>query len=435
MSAWRSVGVALLLCGCMHDLSRSRPGLDGALGDLARSDGALSPCRTSTDCDDQLPCTDDRCEDGYCLNPLVGDCAAGTPCKNEGQRAAKSDPCRLCTSGKVSDLRPCVRTVAGRCDPTGNGYRNGPAADARFDGPGDLALDGTGNLYVSESVNNVVRQIDTSGVVSTLAGDQKNPGFADGAGGTARFNWPLGLLWTGDRLLVADRKNHRVRAVEGGVVSTVAGDGTPADEAAPEADRLNQPTAITAWGSGFLVSEHPSRVRELVPDGRGGFDVSAGRWAGNPEQTCVAAPGPQADYPLWHLTDVASAGTVVFAVLHNCHAIVRLEGGTASLLAGQPMNPGTQDGDLAAAQLHFPMGVDASDADELVFTSWGGHQVRRVSATTVKTLAGGTDPGTEDGPGALARFNKPTGLVHDPAAHKIYVADSSNHCIRVVLEQ
>lgn len=88
-----------------------------------------------------------------------------------------------------------VTTLAGNGQP---GYQDGPGNQARFNAPSGLAIDENGNLYVSDTLNNVIRRITPQGLVSTLAGKQSTDGgYEDGPCGQARFNEPAGLPWPG----------------------------------------------------------------------------------------------------------------------------------------------------------------------------------------------------------------------------------------------
>ncbi len=93
-----------------------------------------------------------------------------------------------------------VSTVAG----SAQGYLNGPVAQALFGQLTGICRDATGNIYVSDFSNNVIRKISTDGMVTTLAGNGQ-AGNADGIGSAAQFSMPSGMCMTADgNLLVAD---------------------------------------------------------------------------------------------------------------------------------------------------------------------------------------------------------------------------------------
>jgi sugar lactone lactonase YvrE len=111
-----------------------------------------------------------------------------------------------------------VTTIAGA--PFDEGSADGTSA-ARFNKPVGLAVAANGDLYIADSGNNTIRKI-SGGVVSTVAGNPAQAGFADGV--NALFRNPVALAFddTG-ALYVADKDNHAVRKIAGGTVSTLAG--------------------------------------------------------------------------------------------------------------------------------------------------------------------------------------------------------------------
>ncbi|MBW4890418.1 hypothetical protein KXQ82_11850 [Mucilaginibacter sp. HMF5004] len=108
----------------------------------------------------------------------------------------------------------------------GTGADNGAANIATFNSPGGLAFDASGNLYVSDSGNNMIRKITPAGMVSTFAGTGKT-GTSNGPGATATFNFPEGIVVDAvGNIIVADKINHLVRIISpAGIVSTLAGSG------------------------------------------------------------------------------------------------------------------------------------------------------------------------------------------------------------------
>jgi len=103
-----------------------------------------------------------------------------------------------------------VTTLAGSGEP---GYRDGPAPAAEFDVPIGIAVDGEGNIYVVDCGAHRIRRISPDGVVTTIAGSGV-AGYADGPAAEAEFWYPTDIAVGRDgQLYVADWKNHRIRVI------------------------------------------------------------------------------------------------------------------------------------------------------------------------------------------------------------------------------
>lgn len=149
-----------------------------------------------------------------------------------------------------------VTTVAG--DGTA-GYADGPAAQARFNGPIGVTVDQHGNLYVADTYNDRIRKISTDGQVTTTAGSGQ-PGYADGAATSALFDTPCGVAVASDgSLIVADTGNRQLRNITAdGNVATI-----------PTNDDLSRPIAIATTHDGFVYVTDLDRYRvvQLAPEG------------------------------------------------------------------------------------------------------------------------------------------------------------------------
>jgi sugar lactone lactonase YvrE/Tfp pilus assembly protein PilE len=138
-----------------------------------------------------------------------------------------------------------------------NGYVDGSSTTARFFGIYGLAVDGAGNVYAADTQNNRIRVISSAGDVTTLAGS--TAGYADGTGAGAQFNWPDGVALDGSgNVYVTDHQNNNIRKINSsGVVTTYAGSGTSGYvDGTGILAQFRSPDGIAVDGSGYLyVSE------------------------------------------------------------------------------------------------------------------------------------------------------------------------------------
>ncbi|WP_265583918.1 NHL repeat-containing protein [Chitinimonas koreensis] len=161
-----------------------------------------------------------------------------------------------------------VTTLAGSAE----GFADGAGAAARFHTPSGLARDAAGNLYVADTGNHAIRKIGPQGTVSTLAGDG-TAGYRDGPAGQARFDGPVGVAV--DRrgnVFVADTYNDRIRVIRpDGTVATLAGGDRPGYRDGPGAEaRFDTPCGIALDDGGNLwIADTRNRaIRKLAPDGQ-----------------------------------------------------------------------------------------------------------------------------------------------------------------------
>lgn len=180
-----------------------------------------------------------------------------------------------------------VDTLAGH----GEGWTDGPAAQAQFNTPSQIALDAAGNLYVADTGNHVIRRIGTDGTVSTVAGDGQ-PGFAEGLAAQARFNGPMGVAVDAQgRVYVADTWNDRIRVIEtDGQVRTLAGGDAPGNvDGAGVGARFDTPVSLALDGHGnLLVADlYNNAVRRLAANGTVDTLVPAGGLINGPMALAV----------------------------------------------------------------------------------------------------------------------------------------------------
>ncbi|MCX6936839.1 MAG: MBG domain-containing protein [Verrucomicrobia bacterium] len=155
----------------------------------------------------------------------------------------------------------------------GFGANDATGTAATFLYPNGLARDAAGNLYVVEQGNALIRRVSLSGVVTTLAGSPRQPGFADTAEASARFNEPLGVAVSADgsTIYVADGDNHSIRKLSLLPTPTLSGSATPGGVFGQAFTyNIQAAPAITAYG-----------LSGTLPTGLG-FDSGRGQITGTP---------------------------------------------------------------------------------------------------------------------------------------------------------
>jgi len=151
-----------------------------------------------------------------------------------------------------------------------SGFDSGKGNAARFNKPWGLAIDRSGNLYVADKLNNAIRKVTPDGTVTTLAGDGTF-GSTDGTGSGARFGYPEGVaVDPSGNVYVADTSNNLIRKItSAGVVSTVAGqagnDGAGLLNGKGLESKLNAPTSLTLDTDGniYIADRGSNTIRKM----------------------------------------------------------------------------------------------------------------------------------------------------------------------------
>ncbi len=284
-----------------------------------------------------------------------------------------------------------ISTVAGTLGVAGSSGDGGLATSAELSGPEGLAVDSSGNIFIADRDNHVIRKVDAStGNISTVAGTLGVSG-STGDGGpatSAKLNTPVGIaVDSSGNIFIADVDNAVIRKVDAstGNISTVAGtlgvfgptgDGGPATSA-----ELGDPQGLVVDSSGniFIADSGNLAIRKV--------DASTG-----------------------NISTVAG--------------ILGSEGSTGD------------GGPATSAFLGESIGVAVDSSGNIFIADSGNQAIRKVDASTgnISTVAGtlGVSGSTGDGgPATSAKLNYPTRMALDSPGN-VFIADLDNHAIRKV---
>ena len=403
-------------------------------------------------------------------------------------KAQFNEPCRIapaadgsiyiadCSNYRIRKLSAdglTVTTVSG----SGNGYIDGAGASAKFAWIGGLAWLGT-TLIVSDNGNNRIRAVASDGSVSTLAGSG-SAAYIDGAPTSAGFSaqWNVVPDWTG-AVWIADGTNQRIRKLA--FSNLLCNDGNPCTTdscsnkacsftplvqgaACSDGSACTTGDACSAGGKcvgagttcsdgnvctvdscnpvtgncQYLPADGPCVDNNVCTNGEHCVsgaclaDVNTlSTVAGSATASYVDGAGKDARFnAAFGLAPTKNGGTYVSDATGNRIRFVAADG-TTTTVAGSG-TAGYLDGAASTAQFNNPTRLALDGQGALLIADAVNNRIRKLSGTTVSTVAGSGTTGFLDGAPTSAQFSSPFGLVYT-ASGLVYVADSGNHRIRTI---
>jgi hypothetical protein len=325
---------------------------------------------------------------------------------------------------------------------------SGPAVNAQLNGPGAVAVDSKRDVFIADTLNNVIRMVNTKGIISTFAGSGTpcaNPTTPCGDGGAARqakLNNPSGVaLDAAGNVFIADFVDNRIRRVDRKtkIITTVAGNGTPCspptgkcgDEGLATQANLSTPAGVFVDSAGnlYIADRRDSRIRfvdvrtqiikTVAGTGNSGFGGDGGK-----------AKLALLDRPLGVFVD--AAGNILIADSFN-QRVREVTAGNIKTIAGGGSGG---DGHLATkAILAWPLNLALDSSGNQFIADFFNERIRRVDSTThdITTVAGNGIAGYsgDNGPATQASLRTPEGVAVDSSAD-FFVADTGNNLIRRV---
>jgi len=342
----------------------------------------------------------------------------------------------------------------------------GPATSASLNEPTGLAIDSVGNIYIADMTDYLIRKVDTSGIIHTIAGNTHlcaSPVQACGDRNlavSAQLSYPDAVATdAAGNVYIADTVDNRIRVVNtqsvaikiAGVtinpndINTVAGNGTPCanptsacgDGGKGTAANLNSPqgVAVDSKGDIFIADGGDHRIRLVAPGGTISTYAGNGLPCNNPGLGCGDGGAPNAANLTnpWQLSLDANSNLYISDPPENRIRLVTASTAKISSVAGNGAM-GFNGNNLPAitAELNGPRGVWVDSVGNVVIGDTGNEQVRQVTTSTgIIGLWAGTGLGGDNGPATSAILAEDKDVALDSAGN-LYIADTANNRIRMV---
>jgi uncharacterized protein (TIGR03437 family) len=344
-----------------------------------------------------------------------------------------------------------INTLVGGAGGALNGYGfsgdTGPAGMAQLNNPAGLTLDTKGNLYIADQGNQRIRQVVLSTqIINTIAGSGTAAYAGDAAAATSAYlNAPTAVLTdSSGNVYISDTVNNVIREVtlSNSYINTIAGDnalgaGFSGDNGPPTDATFNLPGPIAFDSSAnmYIADTANNRIRKvsfsasLVTTIAG--NTTDGGYSGNGGVAKLAAlNGPRG------LVLDASGNIYIADSNNNVIRMINAVTGIISTVIGNGTAGFAGDGGPALqAELNSPRGLAFDSSGNLYIADYNNSRIREVVNGTITTIAGGAGPvfgyGGDGSVGTQAVLNFPSALVVDSSGN-VYVSDTGNNAIRIL---
>jgi len=324
-----------------------------------------------------------------------------------------------------------INTVAGNSNFCYSGD-GGKATNASLTQPSGVAVDAIGNLFIADTLNNRIRKVETNGIITTVAGGCVGDG---GAATNASLYSPLSVVVdnAGD-LFIADVHNRRIRKVDStGIITTVAGNGSlgySGDGGAATNASFFEPCSIATDTAGnlFVADSLCNRIRRLDTNG------IITTVAGGGTKYYFDGDGIATNAKLHHTCGVTVDTAGNLFIIDRIHIRRVNTNGIMTTIAGRSQGFLGDGGAATNAFFYDPYGVAVDACNNLFIADTGNSRIRKVDTNGIITTVAGNFHYGYSGDGGMATnacLSQPSSITVDPVGN-LFFADAMNNRIRKV---
>ena len=291
------------------------------------------------------------------------------------------------------DTNGFISTYAGNGT---NGFSGdgGPATNAKLYYPFGLAASPSGSLFIAAYGNNRIRKVDATGNISTVAGSGTYGFSGDGGSAlSASFYYPTGVaVDSAGNIYIVDAYNNRIRKVNSsGIVSTIAGngltgysgDGGSATNAGLSLSAFSLGVYADSLGNVLISDKSHNRIRRV--DTNGIISTIAGNGIGGFTGDNIVATNAEIKSPDGLVAD--SFGNIFFADASNYRIRMLDTNGIITTIGGNGIAGYSGDGSISTwANLGVPSGIAFDSLGNIFFSDVGNNRVRKISYNGLPTL-------------------------------------------------